>query len=30
MRDDAEVRQQIAEHYWRANDAIRSRAGQRL
>jgi hypothetical protein len=23
MRDDAEVRQQIAEHYWRANDAIR-------
>lgn len=25
MRDDAEVRQQIAEHYWRANDAIRNR-----
>jgi len=25
MRDDAEVRQQIAEHYWRANDAIRRR-----
>lgn len=25
LRDDAEVRQQIAEHYWRANDAIRSR-----
>lgn len=24
LRDDAEVRQQIAEHYWRANDAIRS------
>jgi hypothetical protein len=23
LRDDAEVRQQIAEHYWRANDAIR-------
>jgi hypothetical protein len=25
MRDDAEVRQQIAAHYWRANDAIRQR-----
>jgi hypothetical protein len=25
LRDDAEVRQQIAEHYWRANDAIRNR-----
>ncbi len=25
LRDDAEVRQQIAEHYWRANDAIRKR-----
>lgn len=25
MRDDAEVRQQIAAHYWRANDAIRNR-----
>jgi hypothetical protein len=25
LRDDAEVRQQIAEHYWRANDAIRIR-----
>lgn len=25
MRDDAAVRQQIAEHYWRANDAIRKR-----
>lgn len=25
MRDDAEVRQQIAKHYWRANDAIRNR-----
>jgi hypothetical protein len=25
MRDDAAVRQQIAEHYWRANDAIRNR-----
>ncbi len=24
LRDDAAVRQQIAEHYWRANDAIRS------
>ncbi len=23
LRDDAEVRQQIAQHYWRANDAIR-------
>lgn len=23
LRDDIEVRQQIAEHYWRANDAIR-------
>jgi hypothetical protein len=23
LRDDTEVRQQIAEHYWRANDAIR-------
>lgn len=23
LRDDAEARQQIAEHYWRANDAIR-------
>ncbi|HEX7150694.1 MAG TPA: hypothetical protein VF618_04330 [Thermoanaerobaculia bacterium] len=26
LRDDAEIRQQIAEHYWRANDAIRKRA----
>ncbi|HYI12288.1 MAG TPA: hypothetical protein VEK57_24760 [Thermoanaerobaculia bacterium] len=25
LRDDAEVWQQIAEHYWRANDAIRKR-----
>ena len=25
LRDDAAVRQQIAEHYWRANDAIRNR-----
>jgi hypothetical protein len=25
LRDDAAVRQQIAEHYWRANDAIRKR-----
>ncbi|MFL6247867.1 MAG: hypothetical protein ACJ74H_17730 [Thermoanaerobaculia bacterium] len=25
LRDDAEVRHQIAEHYWRANDAIRGR-----
>lgn len=25
LRDDAEVRQQIADHYWRANDAIRNR-----
>lgn len=25
LRDDREVRQQIAEHYWRANDAIASR-----
>jgi hypothetical protein len=25
LRDDAEVRQQIAGHYWRANDAIRNR-----
>ncbi|HYO79439.1 MAG TPA: hypothetical protein VE010_23435 [Thermoanaerobaculia bacterium] len=25
LRDDAEVRQQIAEHYWRANDAIGKR-----
>jgi hypothetical protein len=25
LRDDTEVRQQIAEHYWRANDAIRNR-----
>lgn len=25
LRDDAEVRQQIADHYWRANDAIRKR-----
>lgn len=25
LRDDAEVRQQIAAHYWRANDAIRNR-----
>ena len=24
LRDDAEVRRQIAEHYWRANDALRS------
>jgi hypothetical protein len=24
LRDDAEVRQQIADHYWRANDAIRN------
>jgi hypothetical protein len=24
LRDDAEVREQIAEHYWRANDAIRN------
>lgn len=29
MRDDAEVRQQIAEHYWRANDAIRQRDYER-
>jgi hypothetical protein len=25
LRDDTEVRQQIAEHYWRANGAIRNR-----
>lgn len=25
MRDDAALRQQIADHYWRANDAIRKR-----
>lgn len=25
LREDAEVRQQIAEHYWRANDAIANR-----
>lgn len=25
MREDADARQQIAEHYWRANDAIRQR-----
>lgn len=25
VRDDAEIRQQIAEHYWLANDAIRRR-----
>jgi hypothetical protein len=25
MREDSEVRQQIAGHYWRANDAIRNR-----
>ena len=25
LRDDAAIRQQIAEHYWRANDAIRKR-----
>lgn len=25
MRDDGEVRRRIAEHYWRANDAIRKR-----
>ncbi|HEV7765112.1 MAG TPA: hypothetical protein VGQ76_08935 [Thermoanaerobaculia bacterium] len=25
LREDAEVRQQIAEHYWRANDAISNR-----
>lgn len=24
LRDDAEARQQIAQHYWRANDAIRN------
>lgn len=25
LREDAEIRQQIADHYWRANDAIRRR-----